>query len=151
MVPASSLATVEPHEIPVATLAVAPKPTFAVSMIPVEPPLAPEVEPEKPIAIDDPVEPWSASDMKSTSFTRSLQAAMLPFALVVAPAVTQVACAGAEKHTPPPQEPAEEEDDGTTDPWVEVCENQRHRGEDCPSKADWCATMGMRPARKGCK
>ncbi len=150
MVPASSMALGEQYEVPGATLAAGPRPTPAAEMVPTEPSSAPEVEPEKPIALDELENQCSAAEMKATTFVSYLQATMLPFAFLVAPTVTQVACAGAEHHTLPPQEPEEEEHDGT-EPYVGYCENQERLGSRCPSRADWCARMGKRPASWGCK
>jgi RNA polymerase sigma factor (sigma-70 family) len=120
------------------------------TMMPAEPPLVPEVEPEKPITIDELEKQWSADDMNSFKIVRYLQATMLPFAFVMMPAVSQVACTGSGQQTPPPQEP-DDGDYGGSDPYDGMCSMEQHRGNDCPSKADWCASMGMRPARKGCQ
>jgi RNA polymerase sigma factor (sigma-70 family) len=151
MVPASSMALGEHQEAPGTTLAAVPRPTLAAPMVPKEPSSAPEVEPEKPIALDEVEKQWSADDMKATTIARYLQATMFPFAFLIAPAVSQVACAGVEHRTPPPQEP--EERDDSTDPYVGYCEGQRRLGGDCESRADWCASMGQRPAPgpKGCE
>ncbi len=151
LVPASSTATVEHRKVPEATLAAVPRPTFAAAMALSEPPVAMEVEPVKPIAIDDPEMQWCDGEMKATTIARSLQATMLPVALLVTPTATQVACAGAEHHAAPPPEPEEEEWEGGPDPYESMCESAHRLGGECPSKVDWCAQMGKRPATKGCK
>ena len=93
--------------------------------------------------------------MMSSKITTYIQATVLPFALVVAPAMTSVACAGAEQQRLPPQQPQEADDENQNhegqDPYEQVCENQRRRGSSCPTKEEWCASMGMRPAAWGCK
>jgi len=129
---------------------VPPSAPVAAVMMPAEPSLAPEVEPEKPITIDELEKQWSADDMNSFKIARYLQATMLPFAFLMTPTLSQVACTGSGQQTPPVQEP-DEEDDGTSDPYEGMCDNERRRGNDCISKAAWCAKMGMRPARKGCQ
>jgi DNA-directed RNA polymerase specialized sigma24 family protein len=127
-----------------------PDRTIAAATIPVAPTLTAEVEPEKPITIDELEKQCSACDMNPFKIARFLQASILPAALLVAPAVTQFACAGAEHQTPPPQEP-EEPEHGGQDPYDQMCENERHRGDKCVSKADWCAKFGKRPATYSCK
>jgi hypothetical protein len=87
--------------------------------------------------------------MNSFQIAKYIQLSLVPFAFLVTSAVTQVACAGAERQTPPPQEP--EERDDSSDPYDVMCENERHRGSACPSKAEWCAEFGKRPATKGCE
>jgi DNA-directed RNA polymerase specialized sigma24 family protein len=129
-----------------------PSAPVAIAMMPAEPSLAPEVEPEKPITIDELEKQWSADDMNSFKIVRYLQATMLPFAFLMTPAISQVACTGSGQQTPPPQEP-DDEDYGGPDPYEMMCESTHRLGGECPSKADWCASMGKRPAPapKGCQ
>jgi hypothetical protein len=150
IVPASSMATVVRAEVTAVVSATSSIPTFAAAMGPKESPLSAEVAPVKQDAIDGSEEQWSASPMKSIKIASYLQATVLPFAFLVTPAVTQIACAGAEQHTPPPQEP--EERDDTTDPYDYMCAMEHRRGSDCPSKADWYKSMGRCPdGTKGCQ
>jgi RNA polymerase sigma factor (sigma-70 family) len=112
LVPSSSNAMeVSPGSTGVVLLA-PPSAPVATTMMPAEPPLAPEVEPEKPITIDELKKQWSADDMNSFKIVRYLQATMLPFAFLMTPTVSQVACTGSGQQTPPPQEPEEEHDGG---------------------------------------
>jgi len=128
-----------------------PSAMVASAMMPEEPPLSTEVEPEKPITLDMLEKQCSASRMKPNKVVGYLQGMVLPFAFLVAPAVTQLGCAGTEqRHTPPPQEP-DDGDYGGPDPYDSMCESAHRLGGECPSKADWCASMGMRPAPKGCQ
>ncbi|MBK9260314.1 MAG: hypothetical protein IPM54_10805 [Polyangiaceae bacterium] len=119
---------------------------FAAPSLPVE------VAPEKRIGLDEPDEQWSDAPMKSTKIALCLQTTVVPFGFLMASAMTQLGCAGAEQHTPPPQQPDEDDyDPGGMDPYDMSCESQRARGKECPTKAEWCASMGMRPARRGCQ
>jgi hypothetical protein len=150
VVPAGSMATAISQGSAVTMASLPPNTTIADATMPVAPTLTAEVEPEKPIAIDEREKQWSAADMNSFKIAKYIQLSFVPFAFLVAPAVTQIACAGAEQRlTPPPQEP--EERDDSPDPYDMMCENERHRGSACPSKAEWCAEMGKRPATKGCQ
>lgn len=115
-----------------------------------EPGQTPEVAPEKPLVVDEPGKRCSASDMKATKISSYLQGTIVPFAFLVAPAMTQLACAGSERHPVATQEP--EERDDSQDPYDAMCENERHRGNDCPSRADWYKSMGRCPdGTKGCQ
>ncbi|HRI70408.1 MAG TPA: hypothetical protein PK156_39525, partial [Polyangium sp.] len=67
---------------------------------------------------------------------------VVPFAFLVAPEVTQLACAGAERHTTA-QEP--EERDDSTDPYVFMCRNEHRRGNECPTREEWYGEMGLCP------
>ncbi|MBK9265485.1 MAG: sigma-70 family RNA polymerase sigma factor [Polyangiaceae bacterium] len=146
VVPASSTAMTVRQDAPSAvSLALPETPSMDVTA----PPMPVEVAPVEQIGLDEPDEQWSAAVMKSNSVAICIQGSLVPFAFLIASAMTQLGCAGAEQHTAPPQEPAER--DGSGDPWVQMCENQRMRGESCLSKADWCARMGLRPAPKGCQ
>ena len=143
MVPANStaLGVVHPDAPlpPVMAAAEATDPSFS----------AAKVASVKPIILDEPEMPWFSRDMKSTRFAMCLQTTAVPFAFLAASALTNFGCAGGERQTPPPEEPEEEYEH--QDPYDAACENYRHRGEDCPSKAEWCALIGKRPARKGCQ
>jgi len=109
----------------------------------------------KPIPIDGLETKCSAGDMKATSIASYLRASAFPFAFLVAPALTQGGCTGTDHHAqpppPPPQEEEEDEDPGGMDLYEMMCDYERHRGDKCPSKVDWCASMGKRPVRWGCK
>jgi DNA-binding CsgD family transcriptional regulator len=150
MVPSASAATAASQE-SAASVRLAPATTtIAAVMMPTEPPMSTEVAPVKQIAIDELKEQWSDADMNPFKIARFLQASIVPATLLVAPAVTQIACAGAEQNTSSAQEP--EEEHGGQDPYDMMCENERHRGNnDCGSKAEWCARFGKRPATWGCK
>ncbi len=108
-----------------------------------------EVASVKPITLDKPENPWSAADMKSIQLTMCVQTTLVPFAFLAASALPNIGCAGGDRQTPPPEEPEEVYEH--RDPYDDVCEDERRRGNDCPSKAEWCASIGMRPARKGCE
>ncbi len=104
----------------------------------------------KRFAFDKPQKQCSASDMKSTKIVSYLQGTVIPFAFLVAPEVTQLACAGAERQTAPAQEP--EERDDSTDPYDYMCLEQHRRGEDCPTRTEWYKSMGRCPdGTKGCQ
>ena len=156
IVPASSLATVNPHEATTATHAssIAPALVEAVE-VPRDAPFSVEVARVKRIALDQPVGQCSPAAMMSSKITTYIQATVLPFVLVVAPAMTSVACVGAEQQRLPQHQPQEADDENPNnegqDPYDGVCEDQRARGSSCPTKEEWCAKMGKRPAAWGCK
>ncbi|MBK9266464.1 MAG: sigma-70 family RNA polymerase sigma factor [Polyangiaceae bacterium] len=111
------------------------------------PTFIPEVAPEEPEALDTVTNPCSGMDMKSAKIAGYLQATALPFALLVAPALTQVACAGTEQ-TPPPQTPPPRQpvDDDEADRRREndvfyraYCNQERARGNKCMSREEWDA------------
>lgn len=52
-----------------------------------------EVAPVKPFGVDKPEAECSASRMKTTKIVSYLQGTIVPFAFLVAPAVTQLGCA----------------------------------------------------------
>jgi hypothetical protein len=142
MVPASSLATTI-HESPVFWAHPSPASlTMVAAMEPTELPLSTLVEQSKPIDVDMAEKQCSACDMNASKIASYLRASILPAALVVAPAATQVACAGTEHHTPPPQEL--EATDGP-DPYDMMCANERRRGNDCVTKAEWYKNSGLCP------
>jgi DNA-directed RNA polymerase specialized sigma24 family protein len=149
MVPSASIGTSVSQGSTVSVLSAPPSATMIAAIAPLGPAKSTEVEPEKPIAIDEREKQWSAADMNSFKIAKYVQLSLVPFAFLVAPAVTQVACAGAEQQAPPPQEP--EEQDDSLDTYEIFCTNTKFLGGKCPSKADWCASMGKRPATKGCK
>ncbi|MBK9262127.1 MAG: hypothetical protein IPM54_20275 [Polyangiaceae bacterium] len=106
-----------------------------------QPSFVPEVEPEEPEALDTVTNQCSGVDMKSAKIASYLQATALPFALLVAPALTQVACAGAEQQTSPPRQPADD-DDPDRDHRHNIlyriyCNQERARGNKCMSKEEW--------------
>jgi RNA polymerase sigma factor (sigma-70 family) len=101
-----------------------------------------EVAPEEPKEFDAETNSCSLADMKSTKFASFLQETVVPLAFVVAPAVTQVACAGTEQQTPPArqadddeEEAAERERDDTA--YRVTCLQARKRGEQCPTREEW--------------
>jgi len=111
------------------------------------PSLPEEVAFVKQMALDEPDGPWSASTMKSTKLAICLQSTVVPFGFLMASAMTQVACAGAERQAPPPQQP-EEEDDGGPDQYEMHCNFATRLGGKCESKGDWCAEN---PGANSCK
>ncbi len=137
MVPASSAATA--HEPEAAWPA--PKPALAMVLTPSPRPSPLAVDPVKPIAIDEPAKQCSASTMKATKIGSYLQGMAVPFAFLMAPAMTQVACAGAERQAPPVQTPpssAPEEEGGEgLDPYDMMCESQQSRGSPCETREEW--------------
>lgn len=60
-----------------------------------------EVAPEEPEALDTVTNQCSGVDMKSAKIAGYLHAVAPPFAVLIAPALSQVACAGTEQQTPP--------------------------------------------------
>ncbi len=82
--------------------------------------------------------------MKSTKIVSYLQGTVVPFAFLVAPEVAQLACAGAERRTSPPEE-SEESNTGGADPYDVMCANERRRGNDCPTKQEWYHQIGLCP------
>jgi len=111
----------------------------------------PEVAPEKPVFVDEPGKQCSASTMKTTKISSYLQGTIVPFAFLVAPAMTQLACAGAERHTST-QESDEGDNTGGIDPYDAMCLQERRRGNDCPSKAEWYKEIGLCPdGSLGCR
>lgn len=109
-----------------------------------------EVAPEKPALVDEPRKQCSASDMKATKLAGYLPSTILPFAFLVTPALANVACAGGERQTLPRYEP--EERDDTPDPYNVMCDEQKRRGKDCPSRAEWYASFGFcADGTKGCQ
>jgi len=143
LVPASSLATTMPPAPLVSMVSAPPSFTKVVAMVPTEPPSSTEVEQVKPITLDMLQTQCSAARMKSNKIVGILQGTVLPFAFLVAPAVTQLGCAGTEGHSPPPREP--EERDDSPDPYDMMCANERRRGNDCPTKAEWYASFNRCP------
>lgn len=116
------------------------KQTSTTKIASLEPSFVRKVEPEEPKALDAGTNECSSVDMKSTKIASYLQETLVPLAFVVAPALTQVACAGAEQQTPPAQQPADEpaeEPDGSPDPYEVACDQERARGNTCPPKEVW--------------
>jgi len=151
LVPANSPAVAMVAE-EAASAVIAPRPTSTIgaSDIPAKPLEMPVVAPVKPPGVDEPGKQCSASDMKATKLAGYLQGTILPFAFLLTPALTNVSCAGAERQTPPPHEP--EERDDSLDPYDIMCQNQKRRGDDCPSRADWYKSIGYCPdGTKGCQ
>jgi hypothetical protein len=135
LMPTGSSVTTEPSTLAGLTPYSTPQTTMA-QVAGLEPSILPEVEPEEPKGLDAETNECSAADMKSTKFAISLQETTLSLALVVAPALTQVACAGTQQQTPPPQQPVEEPD-GSPDPYDVMCDQERARGNDCITKEAW--------------
>ena len=117
-----------------------PPQTTMAQATPLGPAFNPEVEPEEPEALDAVTNQCSAADMKSTQFASFLQRTVLPLALSATPALAQVACAGTEQQTPPPQQPVDEPKDThdwDTIAYDQACTFQRARGERCPTREEW--------------
>ncbi|HRI72637.1 MAG TPA: hypothetical protein PK156_50720, partial [Polyangium sp.] len=112
------------------------KQTSTTKVAALEPSFVRKVEPEEPKALDAGTNECSSVDMKSTKIASYLQETLVPLAFVVAPALTQVACAGAEQQTPPARQPEEEPDD-SADPYEVACLQERARGNTCPPKEVW--------------
>jgi len=132
------------------------QPSSAVVAVPTvvldEPRQTPEVAPEKRVVVDEPWKQCSASTMNSSKIASYLQGTVVPFAFLIAPAITQLACAGAERHAGSTQEPGEEEPEGGMDPYERMCESAQRLGSKCPSRADWYKSMGRCPdGTKGCR
>lgn len=102
----------------------------------------PKVEPEEPKDLDPATNQCFAADMKSEKIARYLQESIVPLALVVAPALTQPACAGTEQRTSSAQHP-DEEPDGT-DPYRVMCNQERMRGAPCPTREEWLKEIGAK-------
>jgi RNA polymerase sigma factor (sigma-70 family) len=144
LVPASSMADVAPREAMIAMPLLLPASTIAAA---VESPSRGEVAlvklpvaPVKPI-VDMAAQQCSSQAMKSTQIASSFLGTVLPFAFIVAPAITSTACAGTDRQTPPPQVP--EERDDSSDPYDIMCEDLRHRGNACPTREEWHRRIGL--------
>ncbi|HRI72418.1 MAG TPA: sigma-70 family RNA polymerase sigma factor, partial [Polyangium sp.] len=151
LVPANAVGTVVRPDVPIA-LRLAPR-TLAITanMRPMSPLARQEVEPVKPNGVDTAPVECSGAGMKPTTIARYVQDAVLPFAFLLAPAVTSVACAGTERQTPPPQQ-ADDEEEGGLDPYYMMCLNATRMGADCPTRAEWYKSMGRCPdGQKGCQ
>jgi RNA polymerase sigma factor (sigma-70 family) len=100
-----------------------------------------EVAPEEPKAFDAETNSCSPADMKSTKFASFLQETVVPLAFVVAPAVTQAACAGTEQQTPPARQAEDEEAADLRDhkdtAYEVMCSQARARREQCPTREEW--------------
>jgi RNA polymerase sigma factor (sigma-70 family) len=108
-----------------------------------EPSVVPKVEPEEPKDLDPATNQCSAADMKSLKIARYLQETVVPLAFVVAPALTQPACAGTAQGPSSAQQP-EEEYDGTADPYEVMCLQERMRGASCPTREEWLKEIGAK-------
>jgi hypothetical protein len=111
-----------------------------------EPSVVPEVEPEEPKGLDAETNECSAEDMKSTKIASFLQETAFPLALVVAPAVTQVACTGTQQQTPSARQA---DDDSAVElekrrarNYEDMCDYDTHRGDKCPTREEWDKLMG---------
>lgn len=135
LVPTSSSVTTEPPT-PLGLTRVSSLSTDPKESANLQPSFVPEVAPEEPKGLDTRTNECSAVDMKSTKITSILQQTVVPFAFLVAPAFTQVACAGSDQQTPPPHH-SEEEYDGSPDPYEVMCDQERARGNTCPPREEW--------------
>lgn len=149
ILPASSSPAAVHHETTAVVQSAPMSAMIAAAAMPLEPPVpetplppAPEeVAPVKPFGVDKPDAECSASGMKTTKIVSYLQGTVIPFAFLVAPTVTQLGCAGSGQQTPPRQEP--EEKSGGMDPYEGMCEVVEGRGERCPTRTEWYASMGL--------
>jgi len=156
LVPTSSSAALPNEPFRDEQQAATAQPSSAVVAVPTlvvdEPRQTPEVAPEKRTVVDEPGKQCSASNMNSSKIVNYLQGTVVPFAFLVAPAMTQLACAGADRQTVSAQEPDDEEPEGGLDPYEHMCRNEHRRGAECPSRADWYKSMGRCPdGTKGCQ
>lgn len=101
-----------------------------------------QVAPVKRIALDEPAEPWFNSAMTLSQMASYLRRIVLPLAFVVTAGATQVACAGTEQQTPPPQEP--KEGYATHDEYTFACDTM-YRGKECPPKEELYKIVGLCP------
>jgi RNA polymerase sigma factor (sigma-70 family) len=123
----STSASLTPYSNPQTTMAQAS---------PLQPSFVPKVEPEEPKGLDAETNECSAADMKSTKFASFVQKTVVPMALLVAPAFTQVACTGTQQQTPPARQADDEPDNG--DHGYRVYCNQEHlRGNKCPTYEEY--------------
>lgn len=151
ILPASSAPTAVQHESTAVVQSAPTPPDIAVVAMPLEPPVPEtvppptpkEVAPVKPFGVDKPEAECSASRMKTTKIVSYLQGAVVPFAFLVAPVVTQLGCAGSGQQTPPRQEP--EEKSGGLDNYEAMCQVVEARGERCPTREEWYMSMGRCP------
>lgn len=140
LVPASSSAMTKP--MPVRLTQNSTDRTNTASEALLEPSFVPKVEPEEPKDLDAATNQCSAPDMKSEKIAKYFRETVAPLALVVAPALTQVACAGTEQGTSSAQHP-DEEPDGT-DPYRVMCNQERMRGAPCPTREEWLKEIGAK-------
>lgn len=100
-----------------------------------------EVEPEEPKVFDAVTNTCSPADMKSTKFANIVQETVVPLAFVVAPALTQVACAGTAPQTQsvqPTDDDLEKQREKEAARAYEVaCDQERARGNPCPSREEF--------------
>ena len=115
---------------------VATKQTNTAIVADFRPSFVPKVAPEEPNGLDAETNSCSPGDMKSAKIASILQETVVPLAFVVAPALGQVACAGSDQQTPAARQPDEEHDD-SADPYEVMCDQERARGNTCPSREEW--------------
>jgi RNA polymerase sigma factor (sigma-70 family) len=132
----STLVSLTPYSTPQTTMAQATG---------MESSIVSKVELEEPKGLDAETNVCSAEDMTSTKFASFLQETAFPLALVVAPALTQVACTGTQQQTPPARQA---DDDSADEEGVDLgvyyeayCDFARHRGEKCLTRAEWDKRM----------
>jgi RNA polymerase sigma factor (sigma-70 family) len=105
-----------------------------------EPSFFSEVEPEEPKVLDTETNQCSAADMKSTKVASFLHETLVPLAFVVAPALTQVACAGTAQQTPPARQTEEEAEADRKYRFAHyeaACDQLRLNGHTCPTFEEW--------------
>jgi hypothetical protein len=141
IVPASSMATTVRQDALASVPLAPPETTITPSMAPTALSLPVEVAPVKPIGLDEPDLQWSASSMKSTKIASYLQATVVPFAFLAASAMTQIACAGGERQTPPEEE---------RDPNERLCYANHWEGLQCPTRKE-IENWGKAPCPDGTK
>ncbi len=139
LVPSGSPAMTAPP-VPVGLTPYGTPETIAAQVAPLPPALVPEVVPEEPKVLDTVADECSAARMRSAKIATYLQQTVIPFAFLVAPAVTQLACAGASQQTPPnqPVDASDEEVEPNRNYEI-MCANERRRGDPCPTKEEWDA------------
>ena len=108
------------------------------------PSFVPEVAPEEPKEVDAATNECSPGDMKFTKTALSVAEKLIPMTFVLGAALNQAACAGTAQQTRARQEEPEEEPDGTTDPYDVMCDEERRRGNPCPTREEWYKDIGFR-------
>jgi hypothetical protein len=105
-----------------------------------------EVELEEPKVFDAATNTCSPGDMKFTKFANIVQETVVPLAFVVAPALTQVACAGTAPQTqsvqPTDDDLEKQREKEAARAYEGACDQERARGEQCPTREEWDKRFG---------
>jgi hypothetical protein len=139
LVPTGSSAMAEPST-PVSLTPYSTPQTTMARAAGLRPSFVPEVEPEEPKALDAATNEWSAADMKSTKIASYLLETAVPFAFLVAPALTQVACTGSAQPTSSAQQPEDSEESARIrkeTAYEAMCLQEQARGNKCPTWDEW--------------